>query len=68
MSNDAAKQLRARLRREAQAINERNRVPCDRYYKEPSPLTTAKTNLFYAPTSKGDSTNEHDPQTETQHS
>ena len=29
------KQTRANLRKEAQAINERNRVPGDPHYKEP---------------------------------
>ena len=32
---DNAKRLRARLRKEAQTINERNRVPGDLHYKEP---------------------------------
>ena len=39
-----SKQLRARLRREAQAINKRNRVPGDLYYKEPQ-LTEEESQL-----------------------
>lgn len=38
------KQIRSSLRKEAQAINERNRVPGDPHYKEPrSTMTTPST-------------------------
>lgn len=40
MANDGMRRFRATLRREAQAINERNRVPGDRYYKEPPAVAT----------------------------
>lgn len=37
MPSEPIKRFRSNLRKEAQAINERNRVPGDPYYKEKSP-------------------------------
>jgi hypothetical protein len=46
------RRFRSNLRKEAQAINERNRVPGDLYYKEGTPRPGEKIQEFWCPECK----------------